>query len=190
MTNTISQDLQRIPLAHAYRLLNHGPLVLLSTTDGSSPDVSTVAWSKPCRKNPPRFQLTVGTSHRTYKNLARTGVVGINIPTADLVELVLYCGRTSGNHVDKIAARSIELRPGEELTGLPLIASCAAWLECRVLPECLEAGTSDLTVEAVAATCRVGVLSPEYSWNVEAFPTLHHLGGTRFMVGERMITVE
>ena len=187
---TISPDLQPIPLPWAYRLLNHGPLVLLSTTDGSTPDVSTVAWSKPCRKDPPQFCLTVGTSHRTYKNLARTGIVGINIPTADLADLVLYCGRNSGDDVDKVSARSIELRPGEELTELPLIASCAAWLECRVLPECLEAGTSDLTVEAVAASCRAGVLSPEYSWNVEAFPTLHHLGGTRFMVGERMMTVE
>jgi len=53
------------------------------------------------------------------------------------------------------------LRQGEELTDLPLIASC-----------------------------RIGVLSPEFSCNIEAFPTLHHLGGSRFMVGERMMSVD
>ncbi len=188
MTNP--HDLQPVPLPWAYRLLNHGPLVLLSTTDGERANVSTVAWARPCRKDPPQFCLTVGTSHRTYKNLARTGHVGINIPTADLADLVLYCGRNSGHNVDKVALRKIAMRPGAELRNLPLVEACAAWMECRVLPESLATGTSELRVEAVAAACRTGVLSPVFSWNVEAFPTLHHLGGTRFMVGERMMTVE
>jgi flavin reductase (DIM6/NTAB) family NADH-FMN oxidoreductase RutF len=187
---TIAHELQRIPLPWAYRLLNHGPLVLVSTTDGSKGDVSTVAWARPCQKDPPRFSLTIGTSHRTWKNLTRTGILAINIPTADLTDLVLYCGRCSGDDVDKIALHPIPIRPGDELSVLPLVDSCAAWLECRVTPETLAAGTSEIVVEAVAASCRTGVLSPQFTWNVDAYPTLHHLGGSRFLAGEKMLNAE
>ncbi len=50
--------------------------------------------------------------------------------------------------------------------------------------------TLELTDLPLIASCRIGILSPEFSWNVEAFPTLHHLGGSRFMVGERMMSVD
>ena len=184
---TTPNDLQPVPLPWAYRLLNHGPLVLVSTTDGEVGDVSTVAWARPCRKDPPRFSLTVGTSHRTWKNLMKTGILGLNIPATDLVDLVLFCGSVSGDDVDKIAARSIPIRPGGTLISLPLVDSCAAWLECRVTPETLAEGSSRIEVEAVAASCRVGVLSPKFTWNVDACPTLHHLGGSSFLVGDRVI---
>ncbi|MFH1530528.1 MAG: flavin reductase family protein [Pseudomonadota bacterium] len=187
---TSEHDIQRIPLPWAYRLLNHGPLVLVSTTDGERGDVSTVAWARPCQKNPPRFSLTIGTSHRTWKNLTRTGILCINVPTADLVDLVLYCGRCSGDDVDKIQLREIPIRAGGELRTLPLVDSCAAWLECRVTAETLAEGTSRIEVEAVAASCRAGVLSPQFTWNVDAWPTLHHLGGSRFLVGDQMLNAE
>ncbi len=187
---TIAHDLQNIPLPWAYRLLNHGPLVLVSTTDGDMGDVSTVAWARPCQKDPPRFTLTIGTSHRTWKNLTATGIVGINVPTADLVDLVLYCGRCSGDDVDKIALQQIPVRMGTELGTLPLVDSCAAWLECKVTQETLDEGTSRVEVEAVAASCRTGVLSPQFTWNVDAYPTLHHLGGSRFLVGNQMKNAE
>jgi len=187
---TPSCEIQRIPLSHAYRLLNHGPLVLVSTTDGEVGDVSTVAWARPCRKDPPRFSLTIGTAHRTWKNLQANGLLGLNVPTADLVDLALYCGRRSGDDVDKLAEGGIPVRPGEALTDLPLVDSCAAWLECRVTPETLAAKSSRIEVEAVAASCRTGVLSPRFTWNVAAYPTLHHLGGSRFLVGERILSVD
>jgi flavin reductase (DIM6/NTAB) family NADH-FMN oxidoreductase RutF len=187
---TIARDIQDIPLRWAYRFLNHGPLVLISTTDGEQPNVSTVAWARPCQKDPPRFSLTIGTSHRTYKNLALNGMVGINVPTAELMEQVLYFGRVSGDDVDKIGVQGGPIRQGADLTDLPLLNNCAAWLECKVSPESLAAGTSHVQVEAVAASCRSGVFSPQFTWNVDAFQTLHHLGGSRFVVGERTLSAD
>lgn len=187
---TLTNDSQNIPLQWAYRLLNHGPLVLISTTDGEHPNVSTVAWARPCKKDPPRFSLTIGTSHRTYKNLALNGLVGINVPTAELMEQVLYFGRVSGDDEDKIGLQGVPIRQGAELADLPLLDNCAAWLECKLTPESLASGTSQVQVEAVAASCRTGVLSSEFTWNVESYKTLHHLGGSRFLVGERMVNAE
>jgi len=176
------QDIVEVPLAQAYRLMGFGPVIMVSTTDGSTPDASTVAWARPCAKEPPTFSLNVGTGHRTYKNLAKTGMLCINVPTREFVDTVMYCGRVSGNDVDKVREREIEIRYGNVLRDLPLLDDCVAWLECRVVPWTIERGTSMIRAEAVAASCVEGVLTEQYAWNVARFQTLHHLGGSQFMV--------
>lgn len=185
---TTDSELMAVDLAWAYRLLGFGPLVLVSTTDGTRPDVSAIAWCCPCSKKPPTFALSIGKRHRTYKNIMRTGYFGINVPTADLTDLVLYAGTASGNEVDKFAARKIPYRLGTELPSLPLLSQCAAWLECKLIPGS-EAGDHSVVMgEAVAVSCRAGVLGDDHTWNVETYPTLHHLGGRNFLVGDRRVT--
>jgi flavin reductase (DIM6/NTAB) family NADH-FMN oxidoreductase RutF len=176
----MSDQLVSIPSSNVYRLLNHGATVLVSTTDGVNANVCTVAWISPCLKSPPRFSLKVGTRHKTYENLASNKILGLNIPLADDAGLVMYCGTRSGYKIDKIADRPIELFSGSEIPELPLLKTCAAWLECRVIGEA-EVEPGLLVVEAVAARTRPDVLREDGTWNQEDFPTLHHLGGRRFL---------
>jgi flavin reductase (DIM6/NTAB) family NADH-FMN oxidoreductase RutF len=180
--------IQPVDLQWAYRFLGFGPLVLVSTTDGQTPDVSAVAWCAPCDKVPPTFMLSIGDSHRTYRNLKQTGFFGINVPTVSNADLVMYTGTVSGNDVDKVAEGNIGLWYGRHFGTLPLVSDCAAWLECKCLPT-VDVGDSQIIVgQAVAAYCRPGVLLPDHSWNTAEFPTLHHLGGRNFLVGrERMV---
>jgi flavin reductase (DIM6/NTAB) family NADH-FMN oxidoreductase RutF len=171
----------------AYRLMGFGPLVLVTTSDGIRPDVSAIAWCCPCAKNPATFALAIGKRHKTYQNIMKTGYFGINIPTADLTDLVLYSGTVSGNKVDKFEERRIPYHFGKTLTKVPLLTECAAWLECKLVPS-LETGDNSLIVgEAAGASCKKGVLTDDHTWNVEQFPTLHHLGGRSFLVGEKRI---
>ena len=171
-----------IKLAWAYRLLNFGPLTLCSSTDGERANVCTVAWCMPVSKDPPRFALRLGQGHKTYKNMRKTGMLGINVPTQGLEELALFCGHNSGHDVDKIAAREISLHAGKTLAELPLVSDCAAWLECRWV-QSLDLGDGDLTiVEAVAASARPKVLDITQSWDGEMFRPLHHAGGSRFLL--------
>ncbi len=184
---TTDQNIVTVDLQWAYRLMGFGPLVLVSTTDGIRPDVAAIAWCSPCAKHPPTFALAIGKRHKTYQNIMKTGYFGINVPTADLTELVLYSGTVSGNNVDKFHERRIPYHSGQELTKLPLLTDCAAWLECKLIPS-LESGDNSLIVgEAVAASSRAGVLKEDHTWNAEEYPTLHHLGGRSFLVGERRI---
>lgn len=183
------REIVDVPLENATRFLNFGAVTLISTTDGTTPDASAVAWSKPCAKTPPTFTLTVGTRHKTWENLARTGMLGINIPTADLVDTVMYCGRNSGHDGDKLSRGRIAVRYGRVLKELPLLEACAAWLECRVDMDALEEGNSLVRVEAVGASCVKGVLSEQFTWNTVDFPTLHHMGGSRFMKAGEVIDV-
>jgi len=180
-------EIQQVELEWAYRFLGFGPVVLVSTTDGMKGDVSTVAWSAPCAKNPPRFVVSIGKEHKTYRNIMQTGYFGINVPTVDSLDLVMYCGTRSGHKVDKVADYPIAVRPGVVLDRLPLVQACAAWLECRLVPG-VEAGTQSVIVaEAVAASCRVGVLNADHTWTLEAFPSLHPLGGRKFLAGSEVV---
>lgn len=179
--------LEIVPADKAYRLLNHAPVVLVSTTDGITPNVSTVAWCAPCSMEPPEVMLCIDSGHRTARNIAGTGMLAINIPTADQVDLVMYCGSVSGNKVNKFQERDIPLRKSAH-RGPPLVASCAAWLECIVEP-CPDALKRDIVIARChSAHCRPGVMSSAYMWNMKSYPVLHHLGGRRFLAGGEVIT--
>ena len=179
-----------VDLGWAYRFLGYGPLVLVSTTGGMKGDVSTVAWCAPCSKSPPTLMISIGKSHKTYKNIMQTGYFGINVPTTSALDLVMYAGTVSGNDTDKLAERKIPVGYGKKLDKLPLMKDCVAWLECRLVPG-HEAGHMGIIVgEVIAASCRQGVLADDHTWNVEQFPTLHHLGGRKFLVGDKHVVAD
>lgn len=183
-------ELTQVPLDFAYRLINSGPVLLVSSTDGLHRNVCTVAWACPCSKNPPTIAIALGKSHRTYKNIMQTGYFGLNVPTADLLDLVWLCGSKSGHRVDKVSDGNIPIRLGTTYDKLPLVDSCAAWLECKMVPGA-EAGDHGVIVaQAVTASCRPGVLNDDRTWNSADFPTLHHVGGKRFVVGKDQVVVE
>ena len=179
MSQRVAHDLQ-----FATRLVNYGPVVLISTTDGEHDNVCTVAWNVPLKKSPPTFGLALSTKGKTFANATATGTLGINVPTADLVDLLLYCGSKSGHDTDKIAGWPIALHRGSELRELPLVSACAAWLECRVV-EVAKVGPTELTVvEAVAISARQGALDEDHAWNSVDFPSVHHAGGRLFLSGQ------
>ena len=48
-----------IPLTHAYRLLNHGPTVLVSSTHGGRRNVMAAAWNMPLDFQPPKVAVVI-----------------------------------------------------------------------------------------------------------------------------------
>ena len=182
MPNT--PELVAVNLEWAYRFLGYGPLVLVSTTDGLKPDVSTVAWCAPCAKNPPTLMIAIGKSHKTYRNIMKTGYFGINLPGPEHLDMVMYAGTVSGNDTDKFKQRGLRPWYGQTIGKLPLMQESVAWLECRIVPG-VEAGDHSIIIaRAEAAWCRPGVLLDDHTWNTVDYPTLHHLGGRRFLVGK------
>ena len=175
-----SPESQEVDLKWAYRMINAGPVVLVSTADGDTPNACTIAWCAPCSKVPPQFMLCIGRRHKTFGNLEHSHILGINIPSADQLDLVRYLGTTSGNRIRKFEQREIPYHMGGVLTHLPLLNACAGWLECRVLDPGI-GETSIVLVEAIAARCRIGAFTNDRTWNTEQFPLITHLGGTHFL---------
>ena len=91
-------------------------------------------------------RVSVGARPATYSNglIKSTGEFVINFPTADMVEVVDYCGTKSGRNVDKFAETGLTPEPAIQVKP-PLIKECPVNLECKVIG-CLSLGSHDLFI--------------------------------------------
>jgi len=170
-----------LDLSRAYRLLNHGPTVIVSTTDGSVPNACAIAWCAPSSRSPARFILTIGQRHKTWDNLIATGECVINLPTVEALEVLWICGHQTGHDGDKLGPAGIEVVPSTKVEA-PRLARCVAWIECKLVKAPAVEDTSLVLLEAVAAQMVPGVIDADGHVDVARYRTLHHLGGPRFHV--------
>jgi flavin reductase (DIM6/NTAB) family NADH-FMN oxidoreductase RutF len=186
-TTVPTEVLVQIPLNKIYRLLNHCPLVLVSTTDGRLPNAAPISWCMPMDLDPPRMALCMSRDHRTYANLRATGDVVLNIPTTEMLDTIMFLGSHSGHEMpDKLAQAGIASLPSKKVVA-PRLAGCLAWIEAVVVELNEDAPDNPLIVEARYAEAVDGFMDAAFVVHVERFPALHHLGGTRFLVGREIM---
>ena len=177
-----------VPLRHAYRLLNHGPTTLVSTAAGDRRNVMAAAWVMPLDFEPPRFAAVVAADTWTRELLAASGECVLHAPTDAQLDLVWAVGSRSGRDGDKFTALGIATEPAS-LVAAPLVAGCAAWLECRVVPEPAQQDAYDLFVLECTAAWADDALWQDGEWRFSPGSprTIHHLtGGVFFTTGERL----
>jgi flavin reductase (DIM6/NTAB) family NADH-FMN oxidoreductase RutF len=174
-----------VALEHASHLINHGPTVLVTSTDGQRRNVMAAAWSMPVEFTPPRVAVVIDKRTFTRELVAASGAFGLILPGAALVDLTYAVGSASGREFDKFARLGIAARPGPVL-GVPIIESgCAAWLECRLIPEAHAEEAYDTCFgEVVAAAADQRIFAAGH-WSFRddnaALQTIHHLGGGNFV---------
>jgi len=179
-----------VDLAHASRLVNHGPTVLVCTEHAGRRNVMAAAWSMPVEFTPPRIAVVVDKHSFTRELLVASGRFALCLPTPALADLSFAVGSESGREVDKFARHGIAWFAGP-VFGLPLIEGCAGWLELRRLPEPhAEEAYDTVFGEVVSAQADDRVFAGG-RWalrddNAELH-TLHHLGGGSFAVPSRIV---
>jgi flavin reductase (DIM6/NTAB) family NADH-FMN oxidoreductase RutF len=143
-----------MPLDEAYRLINTGPVVLVSSRSKDDKyDVAPIAWACPAGKSPSRVLLGVGKSHKTYTNIKETGVFVAGVPHISQTELVKQTGSSKGEKVDKFAHFSIDSFPATEVDCLVPFGQIG-FLECRVV-DIFESGQLSIIVgEVIAAAVK------------------------------------
>lgn len=180
----MSTTLAPVPLAKAYRLLNHGPTVLVSAAHGGQRNVMAAAWAMAVDFEPCKVAVVLDKQTWTRELLEAEGSFVLNVPCVAQVDLVQTVGNTTGRDVDKFAAYGIETLAGERVSA-PLIAGCVAWLECRLLPEAHNQQGYDLFLgEVVAAQADTRVFRDGH-WDFagqDRLRTLHHVAGGHFLV--------
>src|SRR5690606_8643862 len=115
-----------VALAHASRLINHGPTVLVSSAHGERRNLTAAAWSMPVEFTPPRIAVVIDKSAFTRELVAASGAFALNIPCRAQADLAFTVGSTSGREsqahgTDKFTEYGIDTFDGPEL-GLPLVA--------------------------------------------------------------------
>lgn len=176
---------QPVALHHASRLINHGPTVLVTSAHGGQRNVMAAAWSMPVEFTPPRLAVVIDKHTFTRELVHASGGFALCLPTPTLRDATHAVGNCSGREVDKFAVYGLTARPGPVL-GLPVIEDgCAAWLECRLIPEPhTETAYDTCFAEVVSAAADTRVFA-EGRWNFNDgntdLQTLHHLGGGHFV---------
>ncbi len=175
---------------NTYRLLNPGTVVLVSVGDGEKDNLFAVTWNMPVRKEPGMVAILSGKRHYSYSFIAKTGEFGINIPDVSIVDAVMGCGSCSGhNVVDKFSRFNLTRQNGEKIKA-PLVREAIAHMECRVC-QVVDMGASSLVIAQVLAAAANPLHFKEGKWNYDnGLQLLHHLGGDRFAVSNRVITAK
>lgn len=174
-----------VPLDIAYRLHTHGPTVLVSAANGDDRDVMAAAWNMPLDFSPPKLTVVLDKISWTRALLEQSGTFVVQVPTVAQMDLVNRVGSTSGKtihqeqHMDKLTAEHIASFQGK-YTKAPLIEGCAAWMECRLIPEPHNQQTYDLFIGEVIAAWADSRVFKDGHWHFDQHPelrSLHHVAG-------------
>ena len=170
-----------VALATCYRLLNHGPTVLVSSAHGGRANVMSAAWSMPLDFDPPKVAVVIDKSTYTRELVEASGSFALNVPSRALAALTVRVGGESGRDVDKFAAHGIATFAGARIAA-PLVGGCIAWLECRLLPEPHIQQAYDLFLSEVVAAWADPDVYLDGRWRMDdpAQRSIHYVAGGRF----------
>ncbi len=178
-----------VPLDKAYRLINHGPTVLVSARHQGVDDVMTAAWACALDFAPPRLTVVVDKSSYTRTLLEGSGRFVVQVPTvAQLAQAYAVGTRSLAIDPDKLAHTGVTCfaLDGHDL---PFVEGCAGWLACRLLPEPHNQSTYDLFIGEVTGAWADTRVFADGHWHFETadprWRSLHHVAGGQFYaIGE------
>ena len=110
-------------------LLYPMPAVLIGVKVEGKANFMTAAWCGITAYKPPSLMVGINKERYTLKGIKPQGVFSVNVPSADQVKMVDYCGIYSGAKKDK--SKLFKLFYGA-LKKAPLIEACPVNLECQV----------------------------------------------------------
>ena len=166
--------MRRMKLSRAFTLMESGPVVLITTSDGKRNNIMTISWTMVVDFTP-RFAITTGEWNHSFAALRKTRDCVIAIPTVDMLDTVVGIGTCSGTDTDKFATFKLTPVLGKVVRP-PLIKECLANIECKVID--IVKKHNIVVLEAVAAY--IDTVRKEKR-------TVHAVGDGTFIVDGRKI---
>jgi len=173
-----------VSLEHAYRLLNHGPTVLVSSSHAGCHNVMAAAWVCALDFAPPKVTVVIDKATATRALVEESGAFVLNVPAAEMAALTVGVGTDSARTVvDKLQRHAVQLFMVEQ-TPVPLVRGCVAWLACRLIPEPHNQQAYDLFIGEVVAAWADERVFHGGRWHFEHAPetlrTSHYVAGGHF----------
>ena len=135
----------KVVLDRPYRPIYPTPAALVSSvaSDGTPNVITLGEVFNISIANPVVVGLAIVPSRYSYELIQKSGEFAVNLPTADMAEVVDRCGSVSGRQVgDKFAYVGLTPVPATRIKA-PLIAECPISLECTLI-DIIKAGDHDL----------------------------------------------
>lgn len=167
-----------VALSSAYRLLHPMHTVLVSCIGKTGkPNVLPLAWAMPTSHNPPLVAVSMAPNRYSHALIEETKEFVLNIPTVDIVNETLACGRTSGKSHDKFSETSLTPLPAKKVKA-PIIKECIAHLECRLHSQFKTGDHTVFVGEILEAYADKDVFTDKY--DIDKARMLFHIGGNFF----------
>lgn len=186
LLNTLSTHCQPVPLDKAYRLMNHGPTVLVSATHGGVSNVMAAAWACVLDFTPPKVTVVLDKATATRGLIEASGQFALHLPTRAMASMTTGVGTDSAHTVpDKLVRHGVRLfnAPGCDV---PLVQGCVGWLVCQLIPEPRNQQTYDLFIGEVTAAWADERVFNQGHWHFDGAPddlrTIHHVAGGHYLV--------
>lgn len=139
-----------LPLNKAYRFLEPGPVVLVSTALDGRANLMAMSYHMMMDDELPLIGCSLGPWNHSYRAFRDTGECVLAVPGADLVQTVVDIGNCSGADVDKFAAFGLTALPAAQVAA-PLVAQCLANLECRIVDDHMADSHNFFILQAIQA---------------------------------------
>lgn len=165
----------------ARRLLNPGPVAIVTTSWRAGTNAAPIAWAMPLSMNPPLVGMAIHPHRHTADMIRFSEEFAINIPGPALLKQTHFLSTQTGLNVNKLEAAGLELFNAQRIEA-PLIEGCLAWIECGLM-DVTAIGDHTLFVGRVV---RVQALEEAYAqqWLLESeeYSPLTYIGGARYAV--------
>ncbi|MFW1952889.1 flavin reductase family protein [Acinetobacter beijerinckii] len=180
-----------VDLPKAYRLLNHGPTVLVSAQHEQDTDVMAAAWACALELTPAKVTIVLDKSTKTRQLVEQSGYFALQVPCYAQIDMVHQLGTISKfDNPNKLedCHTQIFYQAGFDV---PLVKDSLAWLICKVIPEPHIQQTHDLFIGSVTAAWADPRVFKDGHWhfqNVEKeLRSLHYIaGGTFYLIGDEV----
>ena len=188
------EHLTPVPLDKAYRLLNHGPTVLVSAAHAGVANVMAAAWACALDYTPPKVTVVIDKATRTRELIEASGRFALNLPARSMAALTVGVGTDSARTVpDKLQRHGVRTF---EVDGFetPLVDGCVGWLVCELLPEPRNQQVYDLFIGQVIGAWADDRVFRDGRWHFDQAPdalrTLHYVAGGQFYVTGESLQVK
>ncbi|WP_122455769.1 flavin reductase family protein [Pseudomonas viridiflava] len=180
----MDNHIRPVEMEKAYRLLNHGPTVLVSSAHDCVHNVMAAAWACALDFSPPKVTLVIDKMTKTRSLVENSGYFALQVPNRDQLNLTFEVGTQSliftPDKLEKAGAELFRIEGHDT----PLVAGCSAWLICKVIPEPHNEQTYDLFIaEVVGAWADTRVFCDGH-WEFETadpkWRSLHYVAGGHF----------
>nr|WP_174506247.1 flavin reductase family protein [Acinetobacter sp. Marseille-Q1620] len=185
----MNNHIQPVELAKAYRLLNHGPTVLVSAQHQNDRDVMSAAWACALELVPAKVSVVLDKSTYTRKLIEKSGYFVLQVPTLKQIKLVQALGSISKtDHPEKLENCHTPLFQFADYD-LPMVEGCSAWIICELIPEPHNQLTHDLFIGKVIAAYADSRVFRDGHWYYhevsDEWKSIHHVaGGHYYSIGD------
>jgi flavin reductase (DIM6/NTAB) family NADH-FMN oxidoreductase RutF len=128
---TKRSNMKEMQISKAFTLMESGPVVLVTTSDGKKNNIMTISWTMVVDFTP-IFAMTTGPWNYSFAALRKSKECVISIPTVDMLDKIVGVGTCSGADTDKFEKFKLTPVKGKHVHA-PLIKECLANIECKVV---------------------------------------------------------